>query len=169
MVVVFVTACKDEELQCDPEDNAKIDGQCYWGFMKDYDVSGQWDTEGQLTELQKEDIEIEFRGNGPTYTLLLHAGSQKLNEAKDDWIYENGLLEEGRTYTNDTDEGTTLLENGHSGGDFSVTITKVDRQNKLISGYFKWNLSRQNSQLEFVDDVVEGEFNDVVAGIIEFP
>ncbi|MGE0588702.1 MAG: hypothetical protein AB7O48_09020 [Cyclobacteriaceae bacterium] len=165
LVATISYSCKDDSIKCADTDNAKIDGQCFWGFMSDYDVEGIWATDGQLVELQKETIELEFRGNGPTFIIVIDAGVQKLNGAGDAWIYENGLLEEGRTYTSQTDPGTYMLENGSAGGPVSITITKVDRETKKISGYFKWNLSRTNSQLQSVSDTVEGEFTDLTAGI----
>ena len=58
-----------------------------------------------------------------------------------------------------------MTENDFGGGSLTVTLTKVDREEKRISGNFEWKLARQNSSLEWVEDIIKGTFTDVVANL----
>ena len=165
-LLLFLASCSEEEgTSCPDTDNAVIDGNCYWGFMLDYDIVGEWTDDGFLVRTLSESIVLEFRGAGPTYKLYINGGHTYYDPETELWTQDYGLLEEGVTYTNRDNAGTSMTEQDMGSGELTVVITKVDRENKLISGTFRWVTSRQNSSFESVEDIIEGEFNDVIAGI----
>ena len=158
-------SCNKEENACRDDQNARIDGGCYWGFINDYDIEGEWSNEGQLVRTLSEKIVIEFRGEGPTFDLYINGGNRYYNKDTKEWVEEYGILEKGETYTSAANSGTGMTENDFGGGSLTVTLTKVDREEKRISGNFEWKLARQNSSLEWVEDIIKGTFTDVVANL----
>ncbi len=163
-----LVSCGEDDESCSEFDNAVIGGVCLQGHIADYDIVGEWSDEGLLTGVVSELIVIEFRGAGPTYKLFINGATQHFDETTQEWSDEYGLLETGKTYTTEANRSTGLLENDFGGGSTSATLTKVDRENKLISGFFRTVVNRQAPEtLEWLEVIIEGTFDDVPAERLE--
>ena len=167
-VVLLMVSCEEEE-GCSELLNAQIDGVCTSGSVVDYDVA--FEQNGNDFVPIGESLSIEFRGEGNNYLLFINPGTNYYDQGTQSFVVEPAFLTAGAELTSDI-SGSNISQIGRTNLStdlFTITITKADRDNGLISGVFTWNYTAFSLDAEGQASI-SGRFDDVpYNGFVQIP
>lgn len=132
--LLLASFCGEDDEPCDL--NGKLNGECFNAVLNGYNVQS---INQSNTSFTRENIFISYQFEGTRadrYEIRARANQFDGQDFREDGV--NYLFEEGRQYNE-----SAMTFNGNinapATGQLTVTFSKVDRANGLVSGSFVWS------------------------------